>query len=279
MSADGAPAVTVLMPVHNPNARYLREAVESVLAQTLSDFELVIIEDPWNGSAADVLSPLRDARIRIHRNEVQLGLAESLNVGLRMARAPLVARLDADDLCLPRRLETQAAFLNAHPDVAVYGSRITVIDDDGRPIAQRMLPLSHDEIARRMRTANPLSHPSVMFRKAIVEDAGGYERNQVVEDYELWCRLLARGARFAASEEPLILYRFHAGALKFSLVRPTIASTLAIKRRYFRGQLRARERLRVWIERLLLLMPPRLVVWMFKRIEYRGLNAGKDRGY
>ena len=96
MSAAGAPAVTVLMPVHNPNARYLREAVESVLAQTLSDFELVIIEDPWSGSAADMLAPLRDARIRIHRNDAQLGLAESLNVGLRMARAPLIARLDAE---------------------------------------------------------------------------------------------------------------------------------------------------------------------------------------
>src|SRR5207248_4373568 len=122
--------------------------------------------------------------------EANLGLAQSLNIGLGLAQAPLIARLDCDDVCLPHRLERQLAFLSSHPDVDVYGSRIIVIDENGRRIARRNLPVTHDAIARRLRRTNALSHPSVMFRKAAVEAAGGYEPDQVVEDFELWCRML-----------------------------------------------------------------------------------------
>jgi glycosyltransferase involved in cell wall biosynthesis len=273
------PAITVLMAVCNPQPAYLRQAVDSVLAQTFTDFELLIIEDPSAVSTADILAGIEDPRIRLHRNEVRVGLAQSLNVGLSIARAAVIARLDCDDACLPHRLERQLTFLNSHLDVDVYGSRIIVIDENGRRIARRNLPVTHDAIARRLRRTNALSHPSVMFRKASVEAAGGYEQNQVVEDFELWCRMLTRGARFAASEEPLILYRFHPGALKFSLVRPTIASMIAIKTRYFRGRFGLVDRLRLLLERVLLLLPTGVVVRLFKWIEYRGLSGGRGRGY
>jgi glycosyltransferase involved in cell wall biosynthesis len=279
MTKPQPPAITVLMAVCNPQPAYLRQAVESVLAQTFAGFELLIIEDPSAVSTAEMLAGIDDPRIRLHRNDVRLGLAQSLNVGVGLARAALIARLDADDVCLPHRLERQMTFLSSHPDVDVYGSRIIVIDENGRRIARRNLPITHDAIALRLQRTNPLSHPSVMFRKASVEAAGGYEPNQVVEDFELWCRMLTRGARFAASEEPLILYRFHPGALKFSLVRPTIASMTEIKTRYFRGQFGFGDRLRLLIERVLLLLPPGVVVRLFKWIEYRGLTGGQDREY
>jgi glycosyltransferase involved in cell wall biosynthesis len=273
------PVITVLMAAWNPQPAYLREAVESVLAQTFTDFELLIIEDPSAVSAADILAGIDDPRIRLHRNEAKLGLANSLNLGVSLARAPLIARLDSDDVCLPYRLDRQLAFLTARPEVDVYGSRIIVIDENGRRIARRNLPVTHDAIARRLRRTNALSHPSVMYRKASVEAAGGYEANQVVEDFELWCRMLTRGARFAASEEPLILYRFHPAALKFSLVRPTIASMIEIKTRYFRGRLGMLDRIRLLIERILLLLPPAIVVRLFKWIEYRGLSGARGREY
>jgi glycosyltransferase involved in cell wall biosynthesis len=273
------PAITVLMAVCNPQQAYLRQAVDSVLAQTFTDFELLIVEDPSTVSAADILAGIEDPRIRLHRNEVRVGLAQSLNVGVALARAPLIARLDCDDACLPQRLERQLTFLNSHPEVDVYGSRIIVIDENGRRIARRDLPVTHDAIALRLRRTNALSHPSVMFRKASVEAAGGYEPNQVVEDFELWCRMFTRGTRFAASEEPLILYRFHPGALKFSLVRPTIASMIEIKTRYFRGRFGLVDRLRLLLERILLLLPTGVVVRLFKWIEYRGLSGGRGRGY
>jgi len=279
MTKSEPPAVTVLMAVCNPQPAYLRQAVDSVLAQTFTDFELLVVEDPSPVSTADLLAGIDDPRIRLHRNEVRLGLAQSLNVGLTLARAPLIARFDSDDVCLPHRLDRQVAFLSSHPDVDVYGSRIIVINENGNRIARRNLPVTHDAIALRLRRTNALSHPSVMFRKASVEGAGGYEQNQVVEDFELWCRMLTRGARFAASEEPLILYRFHPGALKFSLVRPTISSMIEIKTRYFRGRLGVLDRLRLLLERVLLLLPPGVVVRLFRWIEYRGLTGGRDREY
>src|SRR5438270_9854693 len=110
------PAITVLMAVWNPQPEYLREAVKSVLAQTFTDFELLIIEDPSAISAAEILAGIYDPRIRLHRNETKLGLANSLNVGLTLAQTPLIARLDSDDACLPHRLERQLAFLTSHPD-------------------------------------------------------------------------------------------------------------------------------------------------------------------
>jgi glycosyltransferase involved in cell wall biosynthesis len=277
MNTPRVPAITVLMAVRNPHREYLRQAVDSVLTQTFANFEFLIIEDPSRISTGDILADLNDARIRLHRNDTPLGLARSLNAGVALARAGLIARLDADDACLPQRLERQFAFLGLHPEVDVYGSRIIVIDEDGRPIARRNLPTSHDAIVKQLQRTNALSHPSVMFRKASVEAAGGYEPTQVVEDFELWCRMATRGARFAASEEPLIFYRFHPGALKFSLVHPTIASMIEIKTRYFGGRLGAGDRLRLLIERILLLLPPSVVVRLFRWIEYRGLSGARDR--
>ncbi|HEX3069206.1 MAG TPA: glycosyltransferase [Thermoanaerobaculia bacterium] len=280
MTKPQPPAITVLMSVYEPQPGFLREAVSSVLAQTFTDFELLIIEDPSAVLTGTILADMDDSRIRVHRNDVRLGLAESLNVGVALARSALIARLDFDDVCLPQRLERQLAFLSSHPEIDVYGSRINVIDESGRLIGRRNLPLSHDEIAAGLRRTNVVSHPSVMFRKASVEAAGGYEATRVFsEDFDLWCRMVTRGARFAASEEPLILYRFRPGALKFSRIRPTIKSMIEIKTRYFRGRFGVVDRLRLFAERILMLLPQRLVVQLFRWIEYRGLSGGQDREY
>ncbi len=261
------PAVTVLMAVRTPNADYFRDAVRSVLSQTFSDFELLIIEDP---PFTDLLSGLDDPRIHLHRNDTRLGLAGSLKLGTELARAPLIARLDADDVCEPDRLERQLAFLREHPEVDVYGSRITIIDAAGQPIAQRLLPLTHDEIAAALRRYNCISHPSVMMRREAVLGAGGYDAGRAhLEDYELWCRMLTRGARFANSPQPLLRYRFHPGALKFQDVHREIRGLREIRARYFAGQLSLRDRLHALAERVLLLLPPRFVMWLFTRLQYR----------
>lgn len=262
------PAVSVVMAVYEPEARYLREAVESVLAQTFGDLELIVVEDPSSVSAAEILGDIDDPRLSIHRNEKKLGLAESLNAGIARARAPLIARHDADDVCVPERLARQVAFLNAHPEVDVYGSRITVIDAEGRPFARRLLPLTHDDIAAAMRRYNCISHPSVLMRKSAVERAGGYA-GQPAEDYDLWCRMLAAGSRFENSPEELLRYRFHPGALKFRDIQREVRRTIEIKRRYFAGRMTAGDRLRLAGEAFLLLLPARAVLWLFMRLQYR----------
>jgi len=275
-SAPGAaPAVTVLLAVYKPDALYFPQAVASVMAQTFGDWELLVIEDESPLSAAALLRELDDPRIRHHLNPHRHTLAAALNEGLRLARAPLVARLDGDDLCEPRRLEEQVRYLAEHPEVAVYGSRITVIDQRGDVLGRRLLPTTHEEIAGALRRYNCISHPSVMFRRDAVLAAGGYDAEERVEDWELWCRMLLGGARFAASPEALIRYRFHAGALKFENVHGVIRRGIQIKGRYFGGSLAVGDRLRMLAERLLLLAPPRLILWLFRRSQYRAFTAAE----
>jgi glycosyltransferase involved in cell wall biosynthesis len=261
-----SPAVTVLLPVRDPRDDFFSAALESVLTQTFSDFELLIIDD---SASPDVRARIpSDPRIRYQRGNATM-LPDALNCGLQLARAPLVARLDADDVCAPDRLQTQVEFLSAHPDVAVVGSHIDVIDEQGSVIGRRLFPLEHGEIAAALRRYNCMSHPSVMFRKDAVLRVGGYATGIVAEDYDLWCRMVVDGARFANCGRPLIRYRFHPGALKFSNVRRAIRTSIEIKRRCFSGSFTMADRLRIAGEQLLLRLPVALVLRLFRAVEYR----------
>ena len=192
------PRVSVLMPLYAPEPRYLRSAIQSVLQQTLEDFELLIVEDPSSPAAEHPSGQYADPRIRYFLNARRGSLVESLNYGLQLARADLVARLDGDDLCAPTRLQRQLEYLQRHAEVSVLGSQITIIDRHGRQRGRRRYPLTHEAILRALPRFNPLAHPSVMYRKAPILDAGGYTY-PVNEDYEL---LVAPGAPRSALRQP-----------------------------------------------------------------------------
>ena len=265
----GVPAVTVLMAVWNPHPRYFLEAVQSVLGQSFRDFELLVVEDPSPRDAAALLAEIDDERIRVVRREARAGLAAALNSGLALARAPLIARMDADDVCVADRLTRQIEFLTQHPEIDVVGSRILIVNEDGRAYGRRLLPLRHEEIAAALRRYNCISHPAVMMRRERLESVGGYDPQQRVEDYDLWCRMLRSGARFANLEQPVVRYRFHPGALKFEHIHEVIRETMAIKRRYFGDAFDFGDRLRLFGEVLLLILPQRLVLWLFTKLQYR----------
>ena len=186
------PRVSVLLPLYAPEPGYLRSTIDSVLCQTLEDFELLIVEDPSSRTAEDVIGQYTDPRIRYLLNPQRGSLVESLNHGLEMARADLVARLDGDDVCVPTRLQRQLEYLQQNAEVSVLGSQITIIDQNGRTRGRRQYPLTHEAILHTLPRFNPLAHPSVMYRRAPILDAGGYTY-PVNEDYELWSRLARRG--------------------------------------------------------------------------------------
>lgn len=194
------PLVSIVMPVYDPHPVHFREAVDSILRQTMSDWELLIVEDPSPRSAAELLADVDDPRIRHLQRRDKGTLVESLNWGLAESLAPLVARADADDVCEPDRLEKQLAYLQEHPEVDVLGSQLAIIDDEGKPWGYRGYPLHHEAIARGMAISNAVAHPSVLFKKQCVLAAGGY-RSFFSEDYELWCRLVHRQAHFANHPE------------------------------------------------------------------------------
>ena len=207
------PRVSVIMPVYNA-APYLARAVESVLAQSFGDFEFLIHDD---GSTDDSLKILHDYAAKDARMIVTTGanegLAATLNRVIGTARAPLLARMDADDICLPDRFEKQVAYLDANPDCAVLGGCETTIDAAGYRIADVRVPRTHEEIdANNLRGIVSISHPTVMMRRDAVRHCGGYDPELVpTEDLDLWLRVAETG-RLANLPDIVLEYRIHGAA-------------------------------------------------------------------
>lgn len=261
------PLVSVVLPVWNPCADLLREALESVLAQTLAEFELIVVEDPGETSAEGVLALLADPRIRYVRNPARKSMAAARNQGIDLARAELIAMFDGDDVCERRRLERQVACFAGDSVIDVLGCRLRVIDEHGAAVGERAYPTDHDRILQCMRAYNPLAHPTVMFRKRVVVEAGGYSARPdcVCDDYDLWSRLARAGARFHNLDEALVRYRLHPGQTKNRRLKATLRDTLRIKNEYWKDLFGIGDHARMWGERLLLLLPSSWIMALFVR--------------
>jgi glycosyltransferase involved in cell wall biosynthesis len=228
MAVTGSPEVSVLMPARDA-ARWLAEAVESILAQTFASFELLVIDDGSTDDTARLLSRFaeRDGRVKVLSGPAR-GLVAALNEGLAAARAPLIARLDADDIAHPERLAKQVAFLADHPDVGVVGSWAQEIDSRGRPLGLRAPETCPDRLSRLLARTNPLVHSSVMARTQLLRDLGGYRcAFEAAEDYDLWLRV-ADQARLANLSDVLVSYRIHDGSVSgCKLLRQGFSARLA----------------------------------------------------
>lgn len=201
------PAVTVLMAVHNAE-RHVAQAIDSILAQTFRDFELIIVDDESADRTADVVSRFSDSRIRYMPAGRHLGLPGALNLGMSRASGELVARHDHDDVSDPRRFEKQVDFFRAHPEAALVGSRAWLIDERGERVGRLDRCLDDVSVRWYHLLDNAFVHSSVMFRRSVVwEDLGGYDASLVSsEDYELWARVLQRHGA-ANLPDRLLLYR------------------------------------------------------------------------
>jgi glycosyltransferase involved in cell wall biosynthesis len=222
----GAPRVSVVLPVRD-GARFVDAAVASVLGQSYGGFELVVVDDGSTDRTPELLEAIRDERLRVFRQE-PAGLVPALARGLAESRGALIARMDADDVSLPRRIERQ---LSAFDDdrVGLVGCGVQAIDEGGRPLGTWLLPAADSALRRRLLLRNPFAHGSVMFRREAVERAGGYRTDYGAnEDYDLW-RRLAHDWRLAAVPDVLYRYREHGAAVTKSDVG---------------GRVSARERLR-----------------------------------
>ena len=190
MTGRNAPRVSVLMSVRD-GMPWLEGAIASILGQTLADLELIVLDDGSRDGTGRFLGSLQDPRLRVRRQS-PVGLTASLNRALALARAPLVARLDADDFAVPERLARQVAFLEAHPEVGVLGSAAREVDLEGREVDVIRPPLDDAAIRRTLIRANPFVHSTVVVRRAALDRAGAYdERLAVAQDYDLWMRLAA----------------------------------------------------------------------------------------
>ena len=204
-----APAVSVLMGVRD-GAPWVTGAIESILGQTLADLELVVVDDGSTDDTPELLARVRDPRLVVER-QAPAGLTRALGRALARARAPLVARLDADDVARPDRLERQHAFLAAHPEVGLLGTAARVVDEAGREVGTIRPPEDDATIRRALMRRNPFVHSSVMARRSLVTQVGGYDPSfPVAQDYDLWLRLSPL-TRMANLPEALVTRRLVAG--------------------------------------------------------------------
>lgn len=209
------PAISVLMAVHN-GGPYLKDCLDSVLSQEFRDFEFVVVDDASTDGTGALLSEasLRDDRLKTLRNGSNLGLTRSLNRGLAEARADYIARIDADDLCRPDRLEVQLAAMERDPDLVILGSGYRIIDGRGTPRGTVSVALSDARIRWLLGFSPPAFHPTYFFRRiapdgtAVMYD----ETFRTAQDYDLWSRLSRQG-RSLVLPDVLIDYRRHASGI------------------------------------------------------------------
>jgi glycosyltransferase involved in cell wall biosynthesis len=231
--SGGMPAVSVVMAVYNA-APWLVEAVDSVLGQTFGDFELIAIDDGSVDATPAILKNYRDPRLRVITQR-QSGQTPALNHGLRVARGPLIARMDGDDVCLPERFAQQVDFLKAHPEVGLLGTACREISASGA-VLHTITPPGDDRALRRVLIRmNPFTHSSMMFRRSVLEEIGWYdERFIVAQDYDLWLRM-SRRTRLASLEEPLVLRRLAPGQLSSARDTTRIRDEVAAKLKALRS--------------------------------------------
>lgn len=186
--------VSVIMATRN-GARFLNQAIESVLRQTFRDFEFLIVDDASTDETQAIVGKLGDTRIRLLKNRRPLGLTRSLNRALRQARGNYAARIDDDDVWVePEKLERQVAFLEQHPGVGMCGAQHIVIDEQGKELYRLHVPLTDREIRQELLRRNVFAHSGVLLRKSALAQVGLYdEQLHYTQDYELWLRI---GRRF-----------------------------------------------------------------------------------
>lgn len=196
------PAVTVLMPVYNTE-KYLREAMDSILQQTFTDFEFLIIDDCSTDSSPQILASYTDARIRIVRNEKNMGMSATLNRGIELCRTELIARMDADDISYPERLEKQFQFFQSHPDHALLYTWAREVATTGAPLGVEEYEPSFFYYASNFE--NWIYHPTVMYTRSAVMDVGMYGVFYC-EDYDLFWKM-SRKYKVGCLPEVLLDYR------------------------------------------------------------------------
>lgn len=225
------PLISVVMPVYN-SAKYLREAIESILGQTYQNFEFFIFNDGSSDESHQIITSYQDPRIRYHSYATNSGYVPHLNKGIELAQGKYIARMDSDDVSLPTRFAEQVAFLETHSTYGVCGSSFTFI---GNATHSRILPIEDEEIKVKLITSCVISHPSVMMRRRLLIDNKLAYNESVApaEDYYLWCALSPL-TKFYNLPTPLLKYRAHEGQISQYKKLKQIVGANTARRNYFK---------------------------------------------
>jgi len=202
------PKISVLMAVYN-GEKVLNYTIDSILDQTFKDFEFLIIDDCSTDRTVDIIKAYNDNRIRLYSNELNLGQTRSLNAGLKLADGEYIARMDADDYSMPKRLERQYIYMTKHPELSVLGTDCLVVDGSDRKRSVSKGCSKYEDIIIKLLSGSPINHVSVVMNKEDILRVGGYDsKYKICADFDLWSRLIRKGYKITTLNEILSAYRF-----------------------------------------------------------------------
>ncbi len=229
------PLVSIVMPVYN-TAPFLEEAVMSILNQTFTDFEFIIIDDGSTDGSLDLLKTFRDERIILISNGINRGLVFTLHRGLKAAQGRYIARMDADDVAVPDRLKLQVAYLQSHPTADLVASCVELIDEAGEPFG--IWPDDTEHVTPRsirsfLPTNNSLAHPTVLAKAEIIQALGYRAAQPDAEDYDLWLRWASAGYSIHKIPDSLVRHRIREGSFTRQRQQNVYLKNATTKRRFF----------------------------------------------
>jgi len=230
------PLVTVLMAVYN-GEKYLKECVTSILQQTFTDFEFLIINDGSTDKSVEIIESFNDSRIKFVNNPRNIGVIKVLNKAISLIQGEYVARMDCDDICMPDRLEKEVAVLSSNSDISVVSANVVLIDADGKEIGcwpEDINTKNNEEIYRMLPYENCIANPTVMMRSTSLIKHGYNSFQKSSEDWDLWLRMASDNEKFHKINEVLVKYRIHSASITVGFNRKNIyRKKNSIQLRYF----------------------------------------------
>lgn len=217
------PVISIILPAYNA-AKYIEQTINSLLQQTFTNFELLIVDDGSTDNTISIINSFTDSRIRLIKNEHNLGLVNTLNKAAILCNGKYIARMDADDVALPQRLHLQKEFLDTHTNVAAVAGWVNFIDEDGTETGTWSLDRQTNtagEIKKALVKENCIAHPTVMIRTEVLQKFLYSQKQQHIEDYDLWLRLTANGHAIEKVQQPVLNYRVHAASVTGTKLKKT----------------------------------------------------------
>ncbi|MCK5218360.1 glycosyltransferase [bacterium] len=230
---QGKPKVSVVLPVYNAEL-YLKDSITSILNQTFRDFELLLIDDASQDGSFQIMEYFakQDSRIVLVKNDTNLGLTQTLNKMIKMAKAKYIARMDNDDISLPDRLEKQYTFMEEHPEVGVSGGTMEIIDAHGKALGKREYWESDENIRKNIFKYSPFSHPLIIMRKTVLNKAGLYDKVFCPsDDYEIYFRI-GMYSQLRNIPDVLLKYRISQTSITADMFKQMFAQTLKVRKKY-----------------------------------------------
>jgi glycosyltransferase involved in cell wall biosynthesis len=234
MLEENSPLVSVIMATFNEDPEIVGKAIESILKQSYSNFELIILDDSTNDLTKQKIDYYtNDKRVMIIREEKRMGFVPALNKGLNLSKGKYVARMDGDDISLPERFEKQVNFLEGNNDIFVLGGQINIINTKDEIISERKYPIGLKPIFKYEVFRCPIAHPTVMFRHELIDNGFKYDENlKRAEDLDLWMSIQQKGYRIENMSDKVLNYRV-SGSLALKRGREQWKNNFKIRKRHF----------------------------------------------